>query len=105
MNPLNDPHGDQLGDGLSRLLRAAAQAPSALVPPAPFGLETRALAAWRASLAPERSFWDMALLMRGLIAAGVIMVISLWPAWNTSADPFADFLQLTDSTVSSDVTP
>jgi hypothetical protein len=97
---------DHLGDGLSRLFRAAAQVPSGPMPPLAFGLETRAMAAWRASLATERSFWDMPLLMRGLLAAGAIMVISLWPAWNTSVNPFSDDLQLTDSTVaSSDVTP
>ena len=97
MNPIDDQ--------LDRLFRSAAQARSGPVSEAPFGLETRALAAWRSARSTETGFWDMALLVRGLIVAGVIMAISFVPALNstqTTTDPFADYLQLTDSTVSSD---
>lgn len=92
-------------DQLDRLFRAAAQVRAETVAPA-FGLETRALAAWRDSLNGERGFWDMAVLVRGLIVAGVIVAISFWPVVNSSAsNPESEYLQLTDSTVSSDVTP
>jgi hypothetical protein len=97
MNPIDDQ--------LDRLFRSAAQARSAPVSEVPFGLETRALAAWRASQAAPTGFWDMTLLVRGLIVAGLIMAVSFLPVLNsteTTSDPFADYLQLTDSTVSSD---
>ena len=102
MNPTDDQ--------LDRLFRAAAQArPDAVSSPA-YGLEARAMAAWRSAQAGERGFWDMALLVRGLIVAGLIMAVSFWPALNTTAShtttsPFADFLQLADSTVPSDDAP
>ena len=55
----------------------------------------------------------MALLVRGLIVASLIMVVSFWPALNSggtatatssevAANPYADFVQLADSNVSSD---
>jgi len=110
MNPLDDQ--------LNRLFRAAAQGTPAEggmaqgrpdpVSVAPFGLETRVMAAWRAAQSVETAFWDMTLLVRGLILASLIMAVSFWPAL-TSADsttnPFAEFLQLTDSTVPSDEAP
>ena len=97
MNPIDDQ--------LDRLFRSAAQARSAPASEAPFGLETRALAAWRAAQSAPTGFWDMTLLVRGLIVAGLIMAVSFLPVLNsteTTSDPFADYLQLTDSTVSSD---
>ena len=103
MNPLDDQ--------LDRLFQAAAQARPGQVSVAPFGLETRVMAAWRAAQSVEAGFWDMTLLVRGLILASLIMAVSFWPAL-TSADsadnatnPFAEFLQLTDSTVPSDEAP
>lgn len=105
MNPIDDQ--------LDRLFRAAAQdckaqAGTGPVTEAPFGLETRALAAWRTARSTEHGFWDMTLLVRGLIVAGLIMAVSFLPALNSAvstSDPFADYLQLTDSTVSSDEVP
>jgi hypothetical protein len=99
MNPIDDQ--------LNRLFRAAKAAPEPVSAPA-YGLETRAMAAWRASRQSGTGFWDMALLVRGLIVAGIIMAVSFWPAWNntqTASSPFADYLQLTDSTVASDNAP
>jgi hypothetical protein len=104
MNPIDDQ--------LSRLFRAAAKvAPSGDAVP-PFGMETRVLAAWR-SRAADAGIWDMGLLVRGLVVASVIMAVSFLPALNSTgtiastsvSDPFADFLQATDSTVSSDDAP
>ena len=79
-----------------------------LVPAPPYGLETRVLAAWRAAQSSKAAFWDMTLLVRGLILASVIMAVSFWPALNSAdstTNPFAEFLQLTDSTVPSDDAP
>ena len=97
MNPIDDQ--------LNRLFRAATQAEHGRLIEPPYGLETRALAAWRSAKAGDGSFWDMALLTRGLILASLIMAVSFWPALNSTTNPFAEFLQLTDSTVPSDEAP
>jgi len=100
MNPLDDQ--------LNRLFRAARHAPSPEIAP-PFGLETRVLAAWREASARPGTFWDGALLIRGLILAGVITMACWLPALNSTtkeSGPFADVVQLTDSTLpSSDESP
>ncbi len=100
MNPLDDQ--------LNRLFRAAGQARPGEVPAPAFGLETRVLAAWRPGQGRDSGIWDVALLVRGLIVACVIMALSFLPALKSeteSTSPFADFVQLTDSTVSSDDSP
>jgi hypothetical protein len=100
MNPIDDQ--------LDRLFRAAAQGRPEPVSAPPYGLETRVLAAWRAAQSGETGFWDMTLLVRGLIVASVIMAVSFWPALNSAestSNPFAEYLQLTDSTVPSDEAP
>jgi len=101
MNPIDDQ--------LDRLFRAAANVPPGVVPEVPFGLETRALAAWREGRTVAGSLWDIPILVRGLIVASVIMAVSFWPALSSTStatsSPFADFLQLSDSTVSSVGTP
>jgi len=106
MNPLDDQ--------LDRLFRAAGKVHPGAVPAPAYGLETRVLAAWRAANAGEVSGWDLALLVRGLIVASVIMVISLLPALKSSrtgetseasTTPYADFAQLADSTVASNDAP
>ncbi|HEV3271483.1 MAG TPA: hypothetical protein VGZ93_04815 [Candidatus Methylacidiphilales bacterium] len=103
MNPLDDQ--------LDRLFRAAARAiagrPEPVAAPS-YGLDTRVMAAWRAAQSTEPGFWDMALLVRGLIVAGLIMAVSFWPLFKsteTPANPFAEYLQLTDSTIPSDDAP
>ncbi len=99
MNPIDDQ--------LNRLFRAAQNAPAPDIAP-PFGLQTRVLAAWREASAAPASFWDGALLVRGLILASVIMAACFLPALTSTSSnsgPFADALQLTDSTVSSDESP
>jgi hypothetical protein len=100
MNPLDDQ--------LDRLFRAAGQARLGPVPEPAYGVETRVLAAWRAGQGRDSGIWDVALLVRGLIVASVIMALSFLPALKSSSEttsPFADFVQLTDSTVSSDDAP
>jgi hypothetical protein len=105
MNPIDDQ--------LDRLFRAAVQGGKAQCPPDPvsapsYWLETRVMAAWRAAQATETGFWNMALLVRGLIVASLIMAVSFWPVLNsteTTTNPFAEYLQLTDSTIPSDDAP
>ena len=92
---------------LNRLFRAAQNAPSPEIAPA-FGLETRVLAAWREASAAPVAFWDMGLLTRGLILAGVIMAACFLPTLTSTTSetsPFADVVQLTDSTLPSDESP
>jgi hypothetical protein len=100
MNPLDDQ--------LHRLFRSAAKVEADAVSAPAYGLETRAMAAWRAGRSGPTGFWDMTLLVRGLIVAALIMAVSFWPALNSTAsssNPFAEFLQLTDSTAPSDEAP
>jgi hypothetical protein len=54
----------------------------------------------------------MTLLVRGLIVASLIMAVSFWPVLSSTgnsaesaANPFAEYLQLTDSTIPSDDAP
>jgi hypothetical protein len=99
MNPVDDQ--------LNRLLRSAMSRGQAEPVTIPYGFETRILAACRAGLA-ETSFLDMTLLVRALMLASLIMAVSFWPAWtstSTPANPFAEFLQMTDSTVPADDAP
>jgi len=100
MNPIDEQ--------LARLFRSAGQAQPGEIPSVPYGLETRVMAAWRAARAIPVGFWDMTVLVRGLMLASVIMAVSFVPALSntaTSANPFSEYLQLTDTTVSSDDTP
>ena len=95
MNPIEDQ--------IERLLRAAGMAPTTdAVFAAPFGLETRVLAAWREGSAA--GFWNTPLLLRGLVLATVIMGLCLWPAVTQTqkSTPEADTLQLSDSTLQID---
>ena len=99
MNPIDDQ--------LQRLFRAAREPDAAgLVPP--FGCETRLLASWRAARSGPAAFWSPTLLVRGMVVAALIMAASFLPALtsaSTSSSPFSDFLQLADSTVTSDESP
>jgi hypothetical protein len=99
MNPIDDQ--------LNRLFRSAQRAPSPEIAPA-FGLETRVLAAWRDAARAPAGFWDMAVLVRGLVVAALIAVACFLPATNSSSSesgPFSDVVQLTDSTLPSDDSP
>ncbi len=96
MNPIDDQ--------LNRLFRAARAPGHAMATP-PYGLETQALAAWRAGSGSDRTMWDMGLLVRGLVLAIVIMGVSFWPVLTSTTDPFSAYVQLADSTVTSDVAP
>ncbi len=97
MNPVDNQ--------LNRLFRAARK-PDAPDIAAPFGLETRALAAWREAGRLEAGLWDMGLLSRGLVVAILIMGASLWPVLHkTTTDPLSDYAQASDTSLASDETP
>lgn len=87
MNPIDDQ--------LDRLFRAVeAHRPNS---EAPYGLETRVLAAWRD--AKPFDVWNPRLLIHGLLAACVVMVLSFWPLLGGASTPTSDYLQLADSTL------
>jgi hypothetical protein len=96
-----------IDDQLNRLFRAAQQAPISEIAP-PFGLETRVLAAWRETGRTPASFWDMSVLTRGLVLAGIIMAACMAPAlgsFSSSTTTSADYLQMADSGVDTDAYP
>jgi len=97
MNPIDEQ--------LNRLFRAAAKGETEPVAAPAFGLETRVMAAWRAAGAGKANFWDMGMLARALGLASLILVASCWPTLSSGSNPFADFLQLTDSTIPADDAP
>lgn len=87
---------------LNRLFRAArgGEVESAT---SPYGLEMRAMAAWREGRAVKPGLWDLAILVRGLILALVIMGVSLWPALTRTSDPGSDYMA--DTAVVTDEVP
>jgi hypothetical protein len=96
---------NQIDDQLNRLFRAARY-PNANAATPPFGMESRVLAAWREAAQSPAGFWDMGLLVRGLIVATVLMVLSVWPAMQSQSNtPDSDYTQLADSTVQIDNSP
>jgi hypothetical protein len=100
MNPIDDQ--------LNRLFRAAQNAPSPEIAPPPFGLETRVLAAWRDAGRAPAAFWDMGVLTRGLVLAGLIMAACVVPAissTSSSSSSASEDLQMADSGVDTDAYP
>jgi hypothetical protein len=94
---------NRIDEHLNRLFRAADRkaAPDAVAPP--YGLETRAMAAWREGRTAEPGFWTTAILVRGLILALVIMGVSFWPVLTTTSDSSQDYVA--DTTVLTDEVP
>lgn len=72
MNPIDDQ--------LDRLFKAAAQTRKAGLEAAPFVIETRVIAGWRAGLAAEGRDLLLAWFRRATVCACVLMLLSL--AWN-----------------------
>jgi hypothetical protein len=100
MNPIDDQ--------LNRLFRAAQNAPSPEIVPPPFGLETRIIAAWHEAAKTPAAFWDIAVLTRGLVVAGLIMAASFLPALSSrtsSTSTIADEVQTADTSVDADAYP
>lgn len=65
---------------IDRLLKTAAQAPKSAAGEPPFGMETRVLAHWRASLRNEGGDFLVIWFRRATIGAAILAVASL--AWN-----------------------
>ena len=96
---------NKIDNQLARLFRGAIHPKMDAVAP-PFGMEARVMAAWRETSQTPVGFWDMGLLLRGLIVASALMVLSLWPALQSqSGNPASDSQDLADSTVQVDGTP
>jgi hypothetical protein len=77
---------------LDRLLRSAANAPEGPAPEAPFGFETRVLAAWRSR---HEGFNDVADLTRFLRRTGVIAFAVLILAGAATYRQFAENVSFT----------
>ncbi len=65
---------------IDRLLKAASRAPKAAAGDPPFGMETRVLAHWRASLGTDAADFLVIWFRRATICAGILAILSL--AWN-----------------------
>ena len=61
---------------VDRLLRAAANAPKDSAPEAPFGFDTRIVAAWRAATGSGTDFADLSRFLRraGAIACAILIL-------------------------------
>ena len=82
MNPLDNQ--------LSRLLRAAAQAPrEASISELPFAAQAQILAAWR-SVRQESVGWLANWLRAGLAAAALVTALALGLSWSTFRPPSGD---------------
>ncbi len=87
------------------LLQAAASARRGkTIAPPPYGLETRVLAAWRSSRSAP--LLDSGVLVRGLVLAGVLMAVSIWPALESlQGNADSENLQLAESSGQTDWAP
>ena len=83
---------------LGRLLKAAALAPRAGVVEVPFGFETRALAAWRCRPVEDDLAFLLPILRNGLLAAGMVLLVSLVVSYSTMGRSGDDELLLVNST-------
>lgn len=93
---------------LNRLFKAASQAPKPGAEEPPFGLETRVMAEWRASLRSENGDFFVAWFRKAAIGACLLAVVSL--AWNfhdlTSGEKgISDELAIADSSMQQGMYP
>ncbi len=100
MNPLDRQ--------LDRLFKAAAQAPKPAPGAAPFGLETRVMAEWRASSRGESGDFFVTWFRQATIGACLLAVASL--AWNyhdlTNGEKgISDELAIADSSMKEGLNP
>lgn len=90
---------------LQRLLNAAARAvPEAAAPP--FGLETRVLANWRASLADDESVSLLVFFRRAVLGASLVLFLSAAWSFTMSGDnAIGDEASLLDYHIQTSLTP
>jgi hypothetical protein len=91
---------------LQRLLNAAAKAaPEAAVAP-PLGLETRALAQWRAENADDDSVSLFAFLRRAVLGAGLVLMLSAaWSFTQSGGNAVGDEAALLDYDIQTGMNP
>ena len=90
-------------DQLDQLFRAAGGPSAGPEATPPFGLEARVLAAWRS--AHGTAWWDTGVLVRGLVVAALLVVASIWPAFEQHTNSDSENLQFADSSVQTDLAP
>jgi hypothetical protein len=92
---------------LDRLFRAARRVPRPVTEEAPFGLQARVLADWRAGRSAEEPFAWFGLLRGGLVCSALILVLSLALHYGLdsqdSTEP--DVLTLADSVIQLSMNP
>jgi hypothetical protein len=91
---------------LDRLLRSAANAPEPSTPEAPFGFDTRVVAAWRSGNGGANDFADLSrFLRRAGVLASAVLVLAGAAAYRqyrdeaTFATPAANEYAIADSAI------
>jgi len=91
---------------LQRLLNAAAQAPPPAPGPAPFGLETRLLAQWRAADEADETDLVFAFFRRAVVCACLVLLLSaVWSLTRPTADVAANEVALANYSVNFSLWP
>jgi len=91
---------------LRRLLEGAAKAPPEAIGTAPWGLETRVLAHWRAARAEDDSAFLFAFLCRATLSASLVLVLSAaWSLTRPSASLAGDEAAFLDHEIQTSLSP
>lgn len=84
---------------LDRLLKGAAQGPSTIPTEPPFGFETRVLAHWKSRSQGDDMAFLLPILRRSLLAASMILLLSVVVAYSTFDRAGDDELVVVNSTL------
>ena len=84
---------------LDRLLKGAAQQSGSVPTQPPFGFETRVLAHWKSHRQTEEMAFLLPILRRGLLAAGMILLLSAVISYSNLNRAGDDELVLVNSTL------
>ena len=95
---------NSLDHKLNRLLKAAAKAPRAATAEAPFGMETRVLAGWRASMQSDAGDFLLIWFRRAALCACVLTLAGLVWNYGDAASP-GGAEQVADAAMSAGVEP
>ncbi len=90
---------------LQRLLKAAAAAPRRAPGAAPFALETRVLGRWRAASAEEAAGIPAGIFRWAVLAAGLVMLVSIALNYRVIATEPANELAIADYAIAMNLTP
>jgi hypothetical protein len=94
-----------LDDQLNRLLRAARRVPRPAPGEAPFAVEARVLAGWKAGQSADEPFAWFGLLRGGLVCSAVILLLSLVLHYELHDSSEPDVLTLADSVIQMSMNP